>query len=691
MSRRDGKSPGVQEAFEGMRSDYSAAKSSRYKRRRTGYLLTGSSGDYHYRNVFDYLRIMEYARDMDRNDSIVGQMIDRAVLNTVQDGLTPDPKTPDLELNKALKARFEDWAEDPGQCDVAAGMTFTDQQELVLRHMLVDGDIFSLPLDTGQLQLVEAHRLRTPTGTKRNVICGILLDDLRKPVEYWICKDDVDPFKPLTLVGDVEKIGAFDADGNPQVHHIKNPKRVTQTRGMSALAPVFDFLGMHEDLQFAKLVQQQVASCIAIVRNREANWKPGGIDPYGAQGTEMWDSAKRLVEDIAPGMELRGLPGEKIEGFSPNVPNAEFFQQMRTILQIIGINLGLPLVLLLMDASDTNFSGWRGAVDQARMGFRRNQRALIDHFHTPVYRWKLRQFSAEDRGFRTALAKHGKHFFDHQWNAPRWPYIQPLQDAQADQLRQQSLLASPRRIHHERNQEWNEIIDESIEDNGSAIEKAITKAKAIAENTGEKITWREVLFLTDPKMYQAATQSATLASAPTTPPAGPLGLNGAQITAAVDIVGKLHSGSLASVAATELLTAVGLDPKKAAAVVKATPTTGGGDEDKQYARELLKAFAANPNVLPLVVNGTSVAGIIKLSGTPQNVEYDEPYLPILAPPGMPVSGDVLKDPQGAIVGGATVGSPAPTLARDGGDHSGKETGDAGDPAATPDKKEQENA
>jgi lambda family phage portal protein len=514
---------GRQDTFECLRSDYQAAKVGRFRRRRNGVASSGSAADYHYRSDADYLRIMEYARDMDRNDAIVGQMVDRAVLNIIQNGLTPDPKTGDAALDQAIKDRWYNFAGDARQCSLDGEYVYRDLEKLSLRQMFVDGDDFSLLTDEGPIELVEAHRCRTPTSTQRNVVHGVMLDGRRRRLEYWFTRDDIDPGRAVRLVSQITKVPAFDAEGNRNVLHLRNPKRVTQTRGVSAFAPVFDMMGMHEDLQFSKLVQQQVASCIAILRERSENFKGGSVDPYGPQNVETFDAFKRIVEDLAPGMEIRGLPGEKISGFSPNIPNAEFFQQMRTILQLIGINLGMPLVLLLMDASDTNFSGWRGAMDQARMGFRDMQQHLIDHWECPIYLWKLRQFAREDRAFRAAMEKKsGSTYFNHEWNAPRWPYIQPFQDAQADQLRQRALLASPRRIHGGLAQDWNDTIDETVEDNKYAINAAIEAAVELSKKAGQKVTWREVLFLTDPEMQKVGTPSAapTLAAPGASPPAG---------------------------------------------------------------------------------------------------------------------------------------------------------------------------
>ncbi len=80
------------EAHEQLRQDYAAAKMNRFRRLRTGMLTTiGSGADYHYRIQSDYLRMMEYARDMDRNDAVIGQGIDRAVDNSIQGGHSRPP------------------------------------------------------------------------------------------------------------------------------------------------------------------------------------------------------------------------------------------------------------------------------------------------------------------------------------------------------------------------------------------------------------------------------------------------------------------------------------------------------------------------------------------------------------------------------------------------------------------------
>lgn len=505
---------GLAENFCDLKADYAAARASRFRRVRTGIPSLGSGSDYHYRNESDWLRILEYARDMARNDCIVGQTIDRAVQNTIQGGFDLEVQTPDEAINKDLWERYNDWANDPNQCDEAGELTIWQMDKLILTQRFVDGDIFINPLDNRHLQLVEAHRARTPGNTKRNVIHGIMLGPTRRRLEYWFTKDDIDPLAPVSRVSDIKPYNAWVRDeltgeAVKAVLQVYDPKRVSQTRGLSALCPIFDLCGMFEDINFAKLVQQQVVSCFAVFREMDIK---GSVGPPAIRGTETVDTrsdgSTRTVQGISPGMQIQGRPGEKLQGFSPAVPNPEFFDHVKLILTLIGVNLGEPLVLVLLDASETNFSGWRGAIDQARLGFRDNQRSMVVQAKRPVYQWWLRGEIGSDPILRAAYERMGKAMFRHTWGSPRWPYIQPLQDAQADVMRIANRLTSPRRLHAERGQDYDDVLAECIGDNSSAISQAIKASQAVKTQTGVEVDWHEFLNLAAVKDLSGSLKAA---------------------------------------------------------------------------------------------------------------------------------------------------------------------------------------
>lgn len=480
-------SPGS--VYPDLQSDYSAAKDSKYVRRRMGLPSSGANADWHLRSEAGWLKLIERARDFDRNDVIVAQGVDRAVTNTLQAGIQLDPQTGDRAIDQDLWARWQAWTTDPQACDVAGEMTFDDLAWHCLRAALVDGDVFALATDSGALQLLEAHRVRTPREAK-NVTLGVELDSLRRRVAYHVQDEREDGSASTT---GSRRIPAY--AGEPplrQMMHVMLPRRASQSRGVTAFAPMFDVVGMFEDLQFAKLVQAQVVSCFAVLRTTDAEIRRVPYAQRGAASTEPESDGTMLRrEGVRPGMELRGAPGERLEGFSPSVPNAEFFEHARLILTLIGINLGLPLVLLTLDSSETNFSGWRGAVDQARIGFRRNQRQLIQRLLRPVYLWKLREWVASDPTLRAAAAR--VNIASHAWQPPTWPYIEPWKDADADRLRLESNLISPRRLYGERGYEWETIVDEIVADRAYLVRTAAAEAESIARQfPGVDVNWRDL-------------------------------------------------------------------------------------------------------------------------------------------------------------------------------------------------------
>lgn len=522
--KRRGKLTSFASTWDSLRNDYDAAKSTRFRQQATGMQTLGSGADYHYRNETDHYRIAELAHNFDRNDMLVGQGVTRFINQTLKQGIRLDPDTGNADLDTAIVARWADWSNDPAQCDVAKEHRLHKLAQLAARARIFAGDIFALPTTTGALQLVEGYRCKTPTKTTQNVVLGVLLDpQTRERKEFWFTRDDVGPMQSIQLVRDVQRYPARDASGNRQVFHIYDPKRYTQTRGVSALAPAFDAISMHGDIHFATLVKQQVAACITIFRNIHPDVAAGQWEDLGAQVEEaMSDGGTRIIEELAPGLEVQGRPGETLQGFSPNIPSAEFYRHMMLVLTIISVNLGIPVQVMLLDPTATNFSGWRGAMDQAREGFRDFQDAMIEQFYRPVYLWKLRQWLLVDDTIRALAAKSDPFLLTrHGWIPPCWPYIEPMKDAQADELIISAGLDTRRSVLGRRGLNVEEVDRDAIEDNTRLLVAALTAADSINQQFDDAdVTWRDVL---NPYQRQTAPIGGTEPEPPTIPGDSPNG------------------------------------------------------------------------------------------------------------------------------------------------------------------------
>lgn len=477
----------VQDSLENLKLRYQAVKPSKFRRIRTG---LGGSADAHYAWGLDYWRLREFARDMDRNDAFVGQLLDRAVANIIGTGLRPDPRTGDRGLDQAIIERWDDWASDPAQCDATGRHPFFVMEGLVLRSCFLDGDHFALPLDNGSIQLVEGDRVDSPTSTNTNVIHGVLLDRIGAPFAYNFI-----PYKPgeRNLLGRRSARGgvilpARDPRGRPRVLHVYAPTRTTQTRGITVFHAVLDRLGMIEDTDFAKLVQAQIVSCFAAFITQESDVR------LGARHQESRiDGTFRTDEGVTPGMIGRLRPGENIQSINANIPNPEYFPHIRHLLRTVGIQLGMPLELTVLDTSDTTFHGYRGALQQARKGFRSIMKWLPLRFHRPIY------IDQVERWFPSEYSRMPEEMKRVKWRGDGFPYVDPLNDAKADEVRLLNRLAAPRHVVAERGHDWDEIVVATVEDYGSLIEAAIIEAKRLSDTYDVPVHWREVAQLNAPK------------------------------------------------------------------------------------------------------------------------------------------------------------------------------------------------
>lgn len=499
MGRRRYGETGPADAFNATSAEYRAAKATRFRRALTGVASGGSNADWHYRNEADYFRMIEMARMADRDNRVVGQGVTRAVNLVFKSGLKFDSNTGDTVLDADIKARWKAWSENPAACDAKGKCSFDDLAKMVFRHVLVDGDHVVLPLKEGWLQCVEAHRLVTPRNVrnatrKRKVVHGVELGKAGRPLNYWITKENADPYR-VERVSDVRKYAAFDEQGNPQVFHCFKPDRVSQTRGVTVFARMIEDAEAHDDLQFSTLIKAQVSACFAIFREMAEPSAPpsSGAMSAGAQSTEtLADGSIRFLDHIAPGMDITGRPGEKLQGFSPNVPNTSFFEHAYLILTFIAINLNIPLMVLLLDPRQTNFSGWRGAMDMAKVGFQDVRSWMGTQFHTPVYRWWLQNEMAKDPALRSAAAKTGINVFGHQFKAPYDGYIEPFKDVQADRVLVESGLDSRRNVLARRGLDLEEVDEARVADAAMWIARCQEAAKNLGETLGVEVDWRTV-------------------------------------------------------------------------------------------------------------------------------------------------------------------------------------------------------
>lgn len=494
-----------------LRADYGAAKHSRFRRHRN-LPVNGAGADYHVRNQTEYFRLVEFARDMEHNAPLVRQGLRRLVANCNPGQMTPDPATGDREVDQHLMKRWWAWSEAPKRCHAAKKLGFRRMTNVAFTRVVVDGDCFGLPLLAGSIQTLEADRCRTPNRARtRGGVCGVEKTELGAPLRYWMTKRPYDGVNSITF-DDVQEFAAFTPEGEPNVYHVYNPERFSQSRGVTALAPVLDSESIRDDLEFAQLIKNQVSAAHVFSEVLDPTaWQfldsLGALERLKADAGEyfldQWgNGAERKTVGIRPGQILPArVPGLSYEMFHADIPGAGFFELEKTVLTYLAINLDLPLIVFLLDASDTTFSSYRHVLEQSRLVYQE----ILDWFslqwHRPIWRWQVMRWLEEgDAVLQGFMRKFGnaeegmEALLQHDWVGQSSRYIEPVKDKTGDAIELSHSLTSRRRWARARcGIDWETLAGEVVQDNALAIKLAITAAQKLETETGVAVDWRELL------------------------------------------------------------------------------------------------------------------------------------------------------------------------------------------------------
>ena len=500
------------EQFANLRASYDASKAhnNRFMRMRLQGMASGRGGDYHIRNQQQFFAMVELAREFERNESLFRQGVRRATNNINVGGMKVDPETGDDDLDDYLADKWNTWAEDKDKCDQRRKHNFATMANIALGRVFVDGDIFSVGRDSGRLQMLEAHRCRTPNRAKKyRGICGIETNSDGEATHYSFTKEPRDAFEAIKVC-DVERVAARNEKGHRQVFHMHRPERFSLTRGITSVAPIVSVIGMRDDLDFSTLVKAQTNSCVTFFEKWDVGSEPdtfrnsagglgddGEIDKVSARRKSQ--KQRRQIK-MNPGkiLESKG-PGHSYEGFSPNVPNSEYFQLSALLLTYMAINIDLPVIVFLMDAKDANFSSYRNAMDQARMGFTEIRRWFADQFHRDAYRFKVRDWLRTDSRLMEFRAKEieagvkrleDSALFRHNWNEPGYEYIEPVKDATRWTIERGNGQTSEKAFQAKRGNDWKKHWRQVITERAWIVKSAIEAAKEITKETGIEVDWK---------------------------------------------------------------------------------------------------------------------------------------------------------------------------------------------------------
>lgn len=421
------------------------------------------------------------SRDLGRNHGIASSGFQVQIDNVVGTGL----RLASMPDYRAL-GREREWAEEWSRTteslwraysesisfDAAGQQTFAGMTSLVLRTVLVSGEVFALPLWLERagafrtcFQLIEGDRISNPdyrenTETLRS---GIEIDLYGKPLAYYVRRAGQNDYwlSPgfYLFSGKWDRIPAETEWGRKRVIHVFDKDRVDQSRGKPMLSSVLEQFKMFDHYQRSELqssiVNALVAGVIETPMDQSAISELMGGDPnsYLAKKNE-WKT--RLMG----GAMIPLYPGDKLTPFAPSRPSTQYPEFVSTVLRHIAAALNMPYELLVKDFTKTNYSSARAALLEAWRFFMSRRKWLAENWAQQVYELWLEE--AVNAGLIEAPDFYEQRSFwvRAKWIGPGRGWIDPVKEAQAAVVRMNAGISTLEMECAEQGYDWQDVLEQ---------------------------------------------------------------------------------------------------------------------------------------------------------------------------------------------------------------------------------------
>lgn len=408
-----------------------------------------------------------------RNDGFAKGIIEALVSNLVGYGIKPLSQAPDETFRKVLHQIWNRWTD---ESDADGQFPFYGQQAQAARAWLEGGETFvrlrprllsdglSVPL---QVQVLEpelcphTHTVKLPNGNQ--VRAGIEFNAIGRRVAYYF-----HPSRP----GDDQDYDASRLTRVPaeRVIHLYDPLRPGQLRGLPTLTP--SLIRLHELDKFddATLLRQQLANLFVAFIKRSGSPEDVVNPLTGLTTSESRDD--RPVVPMEPGMTQELADGEEMQ-FSepPDVPQG-YADFLRHHLMAACTAAGVPYEVVTSDMRGVNDRTVRVILNEFRRRIQSWQHQILAHQVCRVVwaAWFDRALLAGAIPMPAGYAADPATWRAVSWMPPKWAYIHPVQDVQAQKEAIRAGFTSRAAVVAENGEDAEEIDRQQAADNTRADE-----------------------------------------------------------------------------------------------------------------------------------------------------------------------------------------------------------------------------
>jgi len=434
-----------------------------------GRTATRGSGAYHER--YDRGQLIDQSRQFFRDNGIYRGMIDRAASYIVGNGFSLQAKTSNAKWNADVERLWREFWRSPEIKQVVPGRRI---ERMVCRELLLAGDTGAIKTDLGLLQLVEAEQIARKTRGKNQDNDGIDKDEWGRPTQFWV--------SPYGSYGRVTTSNAKSYTPE-EFLFITDPERPSSIRGVPPCQAVFPMLHRINDVCDSEAIAWQILARVAVSITRQGGAELGHQESTEDTTKSSTDASTNLTDrmtELDYALLFHGEPGEEIRGVERNIPGKDFSQSLIMFLRLLGLPLGLPLEVILLDWTKSNYSQSRAVLEQAYQTFIGWQLLIEDFFYRPVYEWKVTKWIASGRLTTRRDA------FAHECLKPTYPWLDQLKEVEAWGEKAERGFATHQQICKSLGFDRQDIVTAREEE----VRDAIERAKQIEAETGVAVPWQ---------------------------------------------------------------------------------------------------------------------------------------------------------------------------------------------------------
>lgn len=353
------------------------------------------------------------------------------------------------ELDKAVCERsFARWAR-RGVCDVTRRLSFTQLCRLLVLHLARDGEFFVRRIkdrrrnDYGYaLQVIDPllvdHHYRADLANGNRIRMGVEYDTWGAEVAYHVLTDDESGWGTNR-----QRIAAT------EVWHAFLQEEPGQVRGVpwihSAMRRLNDLGGYEEAAVIAARVG--ASNMGFFVPPADSSGNAAALADEVLRGADGADQPE-LVRDATPGTFEELPPGYDFKNFDPDYPHQNFDSFVKAMLRGVASGVGADYNTLANDLEGVNFSSIRSGNLETQDGWKCLQGDFSEWLLQPLWPEWLDMAFVSGQLAPLPVSKFAKYDCA-VWQGRRWPWVDPMKDAQARALEIEQMLTAPSDVMRE--------------------------------------------------------------------------------------------------------------------------------------------------------------------------------------------------------------------------------------------------